>query len=219
MKAQSARISFVLCISLLASLTIAEQAEKIRVACVGDSITFGAGVKDRAKNSYPKVLGGLLGDKYDVRNYGVNGATLLKKGNKPWWNLKAFKDATAFNPNVVVIKLGTNDSKPPNWKHKGEFAGDLAALVEHFQGLDSKPAIYLCSPAPVAKDRWGINEKTVKGEVIPITEKVAKDGGLTVIDVYSALKPHPELIPDGVHPNVEGAKILAKTVFDAVKAE
>jgi lysophospholipase L1-like esterase len=147
----------------------------------------------------------------------VNGATLLKKGDKPWWNLKAFTDALVFNPNVVIIKLGTNDSKPHNWKHKGEFTADLTALVDHFQGLDSKPTIYLCSPAPVAKDRWGINEKTVKGEVIPIAEAVAKAKGLTVIDVYSALKPHLNLIPDGVHPNAEGAKILAKTVFVALE--
>lgn len=210
MKSQSSLSSFVLCISLLAPFTIAEQVETIRIACVGDSITFGAGVKERDKNSYPKVLGGLLGDQYDVRNYGVSAATLLKKGNKPWWNLQAFKDATAFEPNIVIIKLGTNDSKPPNWQHKSEYAGDLAALVEHFQGLDSKPAVYLCSPAPVAKDRWGINEKTVKEEIIPITEQVAKDKGLTVIDVYSALKPHPELLPDGVHPNVEGASFWQK---------
>ena len=107
MKPQSSRISFVFCISFIASLTTAEQTDKIRVACVGDSITFGAGVKERNKNSYPKVLAGLLGEKYDVRNFGVNGATLLKKGNKPWWKLRAFKDATAFKPNVVIIKLGT----------------------------------------------------------------------------------------------------------------
>jgi lysophospholipase L1-like esterase len=120
---------------------------------------------------------------------------------------------------VVIIKLGTNDSKPPNWKHKSEYADDLTALVGHFQGLDSKPAIYLCRPAPVARDRWGINEKTVKGEIIPLIEQVAKDKGLSVIDIYSALKPHADLIPDGVHPNAAGAKILAKTVFDAVKAD
>ncbi|MDP7134618.1 MAG: GDSL-type esterase/lipase family protein, partial [Planctomycetota bacterium] len=219
MKPQSSRISFVFCISFIASLTTAEQTDKIRVACVGDSITFGAGVKERNKNSYPKVLAGLLGEKYDVRNFGVNGATLLKKGNKPWWKLRAFKDATAFKPNVVIIKLGTNDSKPPNWKHKSEYASDLTALVEHFQGLDLKPTVYLCRPAPVARDRWGINEKTVKGEIIPLIEQVAKDKGLSVIDIYSALKPHADLIPDGVHPNAAGAKILAKTVFDAVKAD
>ena len=85
-------------------------AEKIRIACVGDSITFGAGVKNRTKNSYPVVLGKSLGDGYDVRNFGVSGATLLKKGDKPYWKLGDFKKATEFKPNIVIIKLGTNNN-------------------------------------------------------------------------------------------------------------
>src|SRR5579864_433492 len=95
-------------------LTADPQSEKIRVACVGDSITFGACVPEREKNCYPAVLGGLLGDKYDVRNFGVNGATLLKKGDLPWWNVDAYKSATDFNPDIVIIKLGSNDTKPQN---------------------------------------------------------------------------------------------------------
>jgi acyl-CoA thioesterase-1 len=183
-----------------------------RVACIGDSITFGAGVANRQQNAYPKVLGVLLGEKYEVRNFGVNGATLLKKGDKPYWKLGAFKAATSFKPTIVVIKLGTNDTKPGNWKHKSEFAADLTAMVEHFASMEQKPKIYLCKPVPVVRDRWGINEKTVKGEVIPLVEQVAKAKGLTVIDLYAAMADKPKLIPDGVHPNAAGAKILAETV-------
>ena len=140
----------------------------VRVACIGDSITFGAGIRDRAKNSYPAVLGRLLGDGYDVRNFGVSGATLLKKGDKPYWKLKAFQQASDFQPNVVIIKLGTNDSKPQNWRHKADFDGDLRALADHFTALPSKPTVWLCLPVPVYQTRWGINEKTVKGEISPI---------------------------------------------------
>src|SRR3712207_5545352 len=82
-----------------------------RVACVGDSITYGAGVSGREKNSYPAVLGQWLGTKWDVRNFGVSGATLLKKGNRPYWKQQKFADALQFKPDVVIIKLGTNDSK------------------------------------------------------------------------------------------------------------
>ena len=126
---------------------------------MGDSITFGATMKDRAQNCYPAVLGRLLGKEYTVRNYGVNGATLLKKGDRPYWKLKAFKDATAFGPNIVIIKLGTNDTKPQNWNKAGtDFEVDFRALIAHFQKQPSKPAIYLCLPVPVCQDRWGINE-------------------------------------------------------------
>lgn len=81
----------VFCIFLFVG-TFSSLAESItRIACVGDSITCGAAIRDRAKNCYPKVLGGLLGGKYSVRNYGVNGATLLRKGDKPYWKLKAYE--------------------------------------------------------------------------------------------------------------------------------
>src|ERR1044072_7428681 len=99
---------------------------KIRVACVGDSITWGSGVEGRESNSYPAVLQRLLGEKYEVSNFGVSGATMLKRGDKPYWEMSAFTDALAFKPNVVVIKLGTNDSKPQNRTNITEFAGDLS---------------------------------------------------------------------------------------------
>src|SRR5882672_9957229 len=77
----------------------------IRVACVGDSITFGAGVENREINNYPVVLGRLLGSRFEVRNFGVSGATLLKKGDKPYWNEPAFKQVDGFAPQAVLLML------------------------------------------------------------------------------------------------------------------
>ena len=193
--------------------------EVIRVACVGDSITFGAGVENRGQNNYPKVLGRLLGAGYETRNFGVNGATLLKKGDKPYWKTGAFKAATGFKPHIVIVKLGTNDSKPQNWKHKGQYAADLAALADHFASLPTRPKIWLCKPAPVYRDRWGINEKAVKGEVIPLLEGVAKKKKLPIIDLYKALSGIKQYFPDGIHPNAKGAEILARAVYQAIKGK
>ena len=193
--------------------------EVIRVACVGDSITFGAGVENRGQNNYPKVLGRLLGAGYETRNFGVNGATLLKKGDKPYWKTGAFKAATGFKPHIVIVKLGTNDSKPQNWKHKGQYAADLAALADHFASLPTRPKIWLCKPAPVYRDRWGINEKAVKGEVIPLLEGVAKKKKLPIIDLYKALSGIKQHFPDGIHPNAKGAEILARAVYQAIKGK
>ena len=119
----------------------------------------------------------------------------------------------------MIIKLGTNDSKPQNWKYQSQYSDDLRALIEHFQSLPSHPKIWLCKPAPVARTRWGINEKTVKGEVIPFIETVAKEKKLPVIDLFQALDEHRDLLPDGVHPNAAGAKIIAKTVHAAIVEE
>jgi len=191
-------------------------AEKIKVACVGDSITAGAGVKD-AKNRYPAQLGVLLGPDYEVKNYGNSGSTMLDDGDKPYKNQKSFTDAVAFAADIVVIKLGTNDSKPQNWKKKEGFATSTKSLVEAFQKANPKAKIYLCYPVPViAQGNFGINNEKVKGEIIPLIKQVADELKLPVIDLYAALDGKPELFPDRVHPNDEGATLIAKTVYAAI---
>ncbi len=209
-------------LSLLASALLtpalqAAEAKPLRVACVGDSITFGAGVEQRDKNNYPKVLGELLGARYETRNFGRSGATLLKQGDLPYWKTKEFEAATNSQPDIVVIKLGTNDSKPQNWdQHKAEFAADARALVTHFQGLPTKPTVFVCLPVPVYETKWGINEPVVKGEVIPLLQQLAKEMQLPTIDLYTALSAKPELFPDKIHPNAAGAKLIAEAVAKAV---
>jgi acyl-CoA thioesterase-1 len=201
---------------LAAVALLARQQEKVRVACVGDSITYGACVADREKNCYPAVLGGMLGEKFDVRNFGVNGATLLKKGDNPWWKQKAFTDATDFNPNVVVIKLGSNDTKPQNWKNKAEFEADYRALIQHFKELPAKPKVYVALPVPVLKPNFGIN-KEAAAEQQPILQKIAKEEGCPVIDLFTAVATKDLFDQDGIHPNAAGAKKIAETVGAALK--
>jgi lysophospholipase L1-like esterase len=143
--------------------------------------------------------------------------TLLKKGDKPYWKNQVFKDATDFKPNIVIIKLGTNDSKPQNRTNIMEFAGDLTALVDHFAAIDPAPKIYLCLPVPVYKTLSGINEESVSGEIIPAIKKVAAEKKLPIIDLHTALSGQPSLFPDGVHPNVAGAKLVAETVHASIR--
>jgi lysophospholipase L1-like esterase len=191
-------------------------ADKIRVACVGDSITAGAGVKD-PKNRYPAQLAVLLGPDYEVKNYGNSGSTMLDDGDKPYKKQKSFTDAVAFAPDIVVIKLGTNDSKPQNWSKKDGFAASTKSLIEAFQKANPKAKIYLCYPVPViAQGNFGINNEKVKGEIIPLIKQVADEMKLPIIDLYAALDGKPELFPDRVHPNDEGAGLIAKVVYSVI---
>ncbi len=194
----------------------ADYDETIRVACVGDSITYGSAIKDRKNNNYPVVLGRSLGERFEVRNFGVSGATLLKKGDFSYWDRPEFGGATQFNPHVVVIKLGTNDTKPQNWKHADDYIADYEAMIDHFAALPAKPKIWLCSPAPVYQTRWGINEMSVVEGVIPMVRALAKRKSLPVIDLYTALSGKPEMFPDKIHPNAAGAKVMAETVEAAI---
>ncbi|MBF0197978.1 MAG: sialate O-acetylesterase [Planctomycetes bacterium] len=184
----------------------------IKVACVGDSITFGSGIKDRKNKSYPAQLARMLGSKYTVNNFGVGGATLLKKGDKPYWELKRFQSAKKFGPNIVVIKLGTNDSKPQNWQHKSEFKANYLEFIGIFKNLESKPKVSICYPIPVFAESWGITEEIVKGEVIPLIKEIANEAKVEVIDCYDALKGKADLVPDNVHPNAGGATLIAESV-------
>lgn len=187
-------------------------AEKVRVACVGDSITAGSG--------YPKLLQQILGDGYEVKNYGVSGRTLLNKGDHPYTKEKAYKDALAFEPNVVVIKLGTNDTKPQNKKFADEFVADYTSLVESFQNLKSKPRVFVCTPVPVyGKGNFGITNEVLLADIKPKAEKVAADLKLPVIDLYTALSDKAEMFPDKVHPNAAGAKLMAEAVAKAIQAD
>lgn len=189
-------------------------AAPIRVACVGDSITAGVGASKG--NAYPAQLGRMLGETYDVKNFGVSGSTLLNHGDRPYQKQRAFENAKAFNPDIVVIKLGTNDTKPQNWKFKGEFVADYKDLIAQFRALPSKPKILICRPAPVpGQGNFGINEAGVK-EQLPMLDTLAKELKTGTIDIYGALKGHPEWLPDRVHPNTAGATAMARAVYQAL---
>jgi lysophospholipase L1-like esterase len=194
----------------------ADYKAKVRVACVGDSITFGSGVKEREVNNYPAQLGRMLGDEWEVRNFGVSGATMLKKGDKPYDKQKAYTDALAWKPDVVVIKLGTNDSKPQNWKHKQDFAADARAMALAFREVNPAARVFLCLPVPAYPGDFGIRDEVIKGEQLPVLREVAKETNATLVDLYAALSDKKELFPDKVHPNAEGATVIAKTVYKAL---
>ncbi|MBV5348087.1 SGNH/GDSL hydrolase family protein, partial [bacterium] len=161
-------------------------------------------------------LARMLGEKWEVRNFGLGGRTLLKKGDYPFWNEEAYAQAKAFLPDVVVIKLGTNDTKPQNWKYSGEFLPDYRAMVKELKALSSHPKIYLCKPVPAYSNRWGINDSIIVHGVIPAVEKLAKEENLPVIDLYSALSGKASLFPDHIHPNAEGAGLMAKAILKAL---
>lgn len=193
--------------------------EKVRIACVGDSITFGAGIKDRPNNSYPAQLQALLGNRFEVRNFGISARTLLKKGDRPYWREKIYKKALKFNPDFVIIKLGTNDIKPGNWQHKDEFAADLKALVESFQALPSKPQVLLSNPVPVQKRRWGMTEENITQGVMPRVKQVADQMGLAVVDFHEAVPAEAQYFSDGIHPNAAGAGLMAEEALKALSGK
>lgn len=207
-----------LCFTMLCQILVAQDADnKIRIACIGNSITFGAGIHNRDKDSYPAVLGQLLGTEYEVRNYGFSARTMMQKGDLPYMKEQMYKDALGYNPQIVIIKLGTNDSKPQNWIYKKGFRKDMETMVDAFLALPSKPKIYLCSPAKCYNPREAaINDSIIVGGIMPIVRQIAEKKNLEFIDLHAALDGMPENFPDRVHPNEKGAALLAATVYRAL---
>ena len=195
------------------------QNEPTRVACVGDSITFGHGIKDREHDTYPGLLSAMLGEKYDVRNFGVSGTTTMMGTDMPYMNEQAYKDALAFNPQIVTIKLGTNDSKPYNWKESAHFKQDLKTLIGSFKALPSKPKIWLCLPVPAYGHAWSINDSVIYNGVIPLIREVAQEENLPLVDLNTPMQGKKQYFPDTIHPNEEGQKLIAQTIFDAIFAK
>jgi acetyl esterase/lipase len=207
----------------------------IRVACIGNSITDGHGIDMATAYGYPAELQKLLGQDYWVKNFGVSGRTLLNNGDLPYTNEVAWADAQAFRPDIVIIKLGTNDSKPQNWQHKAEFRQDLEKMIttlcpELAQPTGKKkakkakvtapahPQIILCTPIPALSGNWGIREDVIKNEIIPIQQEVAKKYGLKVIDLHTLFTDANDLmLDDGIHPNGKGAHRLAELIAAEIK--
>lgn len=189
----------------------------LKVACIGNSITYGYGLKNPRHDSYPAVLSRMLGKKYEVRNFGISARTMLMKGDLPYMKEPIYHQALAFQPDIVTIKLGTNDSKPENWKYKDDFKTDMETMVDTLQALPSHPDIYICFPVPATAPHWGINDSVIYHEIIPIIRQVAKEKKVHFIDLYSPLKPYPECFPDHIHPDIKGSKLIAKNIYIVLK--
>ena len=203
-----------LALSFLASSL---RANELKVACVGDSITFGMGAPTGW--DYPSQLQRMVVDgSYFVRNFGVSGATLMRHGDRPYDLQTAFTAAVAWHPDIVVIMLGANDSKPKNWgPHQAEFDGDYRWLISQFPPDNgTPPTIFLCRPCWVAgTGKYGITDPIIQQE-IHIIDKIAANLHLKEIDMHAALQGHPEDFKDTVHPNQAGATLMAMTVYKAL---
>jgi alpha-L-fucosidase 2 len=188
----------------------------IRIACIGDSITEGAGITLQNRFSYPARLDSLLGTHFSVLNSGKGGTTLQKEGDFPYWNTKEFSNNFIFEPNIVVIKLGTNDTKPQNWNRE-RFETDYQLLIDTLKTMRNLQNIFLCIPVPVFGTHWGINDSTLQNGVIPSIKKIAFVNKLPLFDLNKPLQNDQFLFPDQIHPNEEGAKKIAEIIASYIK--
>lgn len=193
---------------------------QIRIACVGDSITYGCMLRNRGKNNYPAVLNRLLGENYCVNNFGYTDRTAIKSGDLPYTNERLYRQSLDFNPNIVVFLLGSNDSKEKNWNEE-KFIKDYKEILDSYLALDSLQKLYILIPPPLFEVRgkvpYSLRQEVVEKEIRPAIRSIAKEKGIERIDIYEIFKGRKDLFADGVHPNPKGSKLLAETVYQAIK--
>ncbi len=209
-KGFAAAIAVIILVASMASYIVVTQLNgkrTIRVACVGDSITSDA--------NYPSDLGVLLGNGYEVVNFGVGRTTVSLDFEKPYMNQTLALYAHLFKPDIVIIMLGTNDAFLSE-QQRSNFINDYTTLITSFQKLSSKPQVYLVLSPPVFDNIIGLNASVVENEILPLIRQTASSLDLPLIDAHTPMLGHPEYFKDGVHPNDEGAKIIAKQVFNAI---
>ncbi len=185
-------------------------ARSIRVACIGDSITAGT--------EYSIDLWNLLGPNYNVANLGIGGATVTLNLGTGYNTSFAFKVAKQFQPNIVIIMLGTNDAKASLNETNAIFIRDYELIVREFQSLPSKPSVWAVLPPPIFNNTVSVSDQLLEQNVMPNIREIANQMGTGLIDVHSALVDHPELFLDGVHPSSDGAKVIAKTIYNALNS-
>lgn len=210
-----------LMIFLLSSVTSSQ--EKIKVACIGNSVTYGYGHENPEVTSYPSQLAAMLGDDYEVGNFGKSGATLLRKGHRPYDEQVEYKEALDFCPDIAIIHLGLNDTDPRNWKYyKREFIADYVSLIEDIEKVNPDVEIYICRMTPIF--HW--HHRFLKGtrdwywEIQATIENIAENiAEVKIIDLQELLYHRPDLMPDALHPNPEGATLIARRVYSAITGD
>ena len=196
---------------------------KTKVACIGNSVTYGYGHENPSLTSYPSQLAEMLGDDYEVGNFGKSGATLLRKGHRPYNEQEEFKKALEFAPDIAIIHLGLNDTDPRNWKYyKREFISDYIALIEAFEKVNPDVEIYICRMTPIFHwhHRFKKGTRDWYWEIQETIENIAYNiAEVKLIDLQEILYHRPDLMPDALHPNPEGAKLIAQRVYSAITGD
>lgn len=186
-----------------------------KVACIGNSITYGARLKFRHEESYPAQLQQLMGNGYWVKNFGVSGATMTDSGYD-YMGKARYQHALQFNPDIVIIKLGTNDVQPRYWKGSQAYTDAYQRMIDELKALPSKPQIILCLPATSYRNEMILDDDIVNN-IIPLIRQMAKKNKLPVIDLHTPTAGHANFFPDQLHPDKEGSAIIARTIAEYLK--
>lgn len=197
---------------------------QIKVACIGDSTTYGHGIKNWKNNNYPALLGKELGDDYCVVNFGMNGSTAQSFGDHPYIENGIFKESIDFDADIIVFMLGTNDSKAENFRSAGDYKKEYSELINKYLESNEDAEIFICTPTAAfyvdgkssGPAEFDIDIENI-GKITQAVKELAAEREFRLIDINALTSQHPEWFEkDGVHPSNEGASEIAKAIAEMI---
>lgn len=198
-------------------------ATPLRIACVGDSITYGTYLENPKAESYPTQLQKLLGEQAVVGNFGLSGATLSLHAEESYVKSDTFKNSLAFQADIVCIMLGTNDSQDAYQQNQTAFLADLKQLLSIYTQLPTKPHVYIITPCSTFRINGeadlvrGMHQAYIN-DVSAWIRAYADEEAIDLIDMHMLTKDRPHyFVQDGVHPNKKGALYLATCIADVLQ--
>lgn len=199
-------------------------AETIKIACVGDSITAGSN-----DYNYPMYLQRMLGDGYEIKNFGKGGASVRhaeEAVGDPNWGWGSVNDADGdgmayfyyddvaytssleYDADYVFVMMGTNDVGSEDYSYyKPDYYN---YLIKPY--LD-KGAEVIVMTSPTAYSYLMNDHEKINTTIRQMQIEIAEEYNLTLIDMNTATAGRRESFPDGLHGNSSGYMIIAQTIY------
>ena len=186
-------------------------------------IQHGTGTRNPDSESYPAQLSHLVGPLFDVRRFGVPGSSvvdgLIQQGtgwNRGYIRQRAFHRSMVFEPDVVIINLGINDVVNEDF-NIDLFVADYIALINAYRGLASKPTVLIWGKLAPLFPGQAFHESPRLALIQKALDRVVEKTRVEVIDMQAPLIDAGQSFPDKIHPNAQGAKLIAEHTRDKLK--
>jgi len=181
-------------------------AEVQKIACVGDSLTYGYELLFRNRNSYPAQLSHLLPDNYSVKNFGVNGACATP-GQSDYYLNNDIQNIINWEPDIILLMLGSNDTKEFNWISREKYIEGMNHIIQKISSQKTK--VILITPPPCHFNPFGIRDSVMRDEILPSLMHLSQENGLLLINIYDILARNENIYIDNIHLNSKGYSIMS----------